>query len=75
MRNIIKAGKRIERIDIYARLGIAKEELVKEVHRMIPRVKRCGLEYDAARLERICSLVTEELVDYYTVVDEVENIF
>ena len=75
VRNIIKAGKRIERIDIYARLGIAKEELVKEVHRMIPRVKRCGLEYDADRLERICSLVAEEMVDYYTVVNEVENIF
>ena len=75
VRNIIKAGKRIERIDIYARLGIAKEELVKEVHRMIPRVQRSGLEYDAGRLERICSLVKEEQVDYYTVVNEVENIF
>ena len=75
VRNIIKAGKRIERIDIYARLGIAKEELVKDVHRMIPRVQRSGLEYDADRLERICSLVKEEQVDYYTVVNEVENIF
>ena len=42
---------------------------------MIPRVQRSGLEYDADRLERICSLVKEEQIDYYTVVNEVENIF
>ena len=33
IRNIIKAGKRIERIDLFARLGASREELKREVGR------------------------------------------
>lgn len=74
IRNIIKAGKRIERIDIYARLGAPKKELEKEVHRMIPRVERSGLEYDSQKLSRIRELVERDEMDYYEIVKEVETI-
>lgn len=74
IRNIIKAGKRIERIDIYARLGVDREELEREIHRMIPRVKNSGLEYDSKKLENIESLVEAEKIDYYRIVNEVETI-
>lgn len=74
IRNIIKAGKRIERIDIYARLGVDREELKREIHRMIPRVKNSGLEYDSKKLENIESLVEAEKIDYYRIVNEVETI-
>ena len=36
IRNILKAGKRIERIDLYARLELEKKRLEREVRRMIP---------------------------------------
>lgn len=75
IRNIIKAGKRIERVDMYARLGLGKQELEREVHRMIPRVKRSGLEYDPHKLEEISKLVEAETIDYYHIVREVESIF
>lgn len=75
VRNIIKAGKRIERIDMYARLGVDKKELQREVHRMIPRVERSGLEYDSQKLENISRLAEEKCVDYYRIVSEVESIF
>ena len=75
VRNIIKAGKRIERIDMYARLGVSKKELAREIHRMVPRVKGSGLEYDSDRLERINALVNEDVIDYYEIVKEVESIF
>ena len=75
IRNIIKAGKRIERIDLYARLGVGKEELEREIHRMIPRVERSGLEYDPKLLEEIRGLLAEEKIDYYRVVSDVESIF
>lgn len=75
VRNIIKAGKRIERIDMYARLGVDKKELQREVHRMIPRVERCGLEYDPQKLENISRLAEEKCIDYYRIVSEVESIF
>lgn len=75
IRNIIKAGKRIERIDMYARLGVSKNELAREIHRMIPRVEKCGLEYDSEKLKNIERLVEEEKIDYYKIVAEVESIF
>ena len=73
-RNIIKAGKRIERIDLYARLGSDTEEIRREVHRMIPRVEKCGLPYDKERLEKVKKLAEEEHLDYYTIVANVEFI-
>lgn len=74
VRNIIKAGKRIERIDMYARLGVSKKELTREVHRMIPRVERSGLEYDVNKLSNIKALVEADEINYYEVVNEVESI-
>ena len=75
VRNVIKAGKRIERIDMYARLGLSQKKLAREVHRMIPRVERCGLPYDKAKLELLNSLVESPELDYYRIVENVETIF
>jgi len=74
VRNIIKAGKRIERIDMYARLGIEKKELIREVHRMIPRVEKSGLLYDKEKIQKITELLEAENVDYYGIVSAVESI-
>lgn len=74
VRNMIKAGKRIERIDLYARLGVPRNELVREVCRMIPRVERSGLIYDKSRLEQMKVLVENPNLDYYTIVSGVEAI-
>lgn len=74
VRNMIKAGKRIERIDLYARLGANGKELVREVCRMIPRVERSGLPYDQSKLEQMKSLVEKPDLDYYTIVSNVEAI-
>lgn len=74
VRNMIKAGKRIERIDMYARLKVSGEELIREVCRMIPRVERSGLVYDKARLGQMKSLVENPDLDYYKIVSNVEAI-
>lgn len=74
VRNMIKAGKRIERIDLYARLKASREELIREVCRMVPRVERSGLIYDKARLEQMKSLVENSDLDYYKIVSNVEAI-
>ncbi len=74
-RNIIKAGKRIERIDIYARLGVAAGELRREVHRMVPRVLKSGLAYDENFLNTVKELAEMEKIDYYGIVTNVEQIF
>lgn len=75
VRNIIKAGKRIERIDLYARLGVAQKELKREVNRMIPRVERSGLPYEKEKLVLAKELVDTPDIDYYRLVNLVESIF
>ncbi len=75
IRNIIKAGKRIERIDMYARLGAPRKELAREIHRMVPRVRNSGLEYDDAKLIHIDDMINEDDINYYGIVSEVETIF
>ncbi|MCM1112724.1 MAG: alpha-E domain-containing protein [Muribaculum sp.] len=74
VRNMIKAGKRIERIDMYARLKASRKELVREVHRMIPRVEKSGLPYDETKLELLKSLVENPNLNYYEIVSNVEAI-
>jgi len=74
IRNTIKAGKRIERIDMYARLGVNRSELQREVKRMIPGVEQSGVKYDANKLAEISELVVAEKPDYYKIVDTVESI-
>ncbi len=73
-RNIVKAGKRIERIDLYARLGASKEEIRREVHRMIPRVTRSGLPYSEECLKKVSELAEQDNLDYYGIVSNVERI-
>ncbi|MCQ2495513.1 MAG: alpha-E domain-containing protein [Lachnospiraceae bacterium] len=74
IRNIIKAGKRIERIDLYARLELDKFRLEREVHRMIPRVLRSGMKYNASALSRISTLINENILDYAGIISSVESI-
>lgn len=74
IRNIIKAGKRIERIDLYARLHVSLRELEREVERMIPRVERSGIKYRQDKILSLKKLVAGPEIDYYKVVSEVESL-
>lgn len=73
-RNIIKTGKRVERVDLYGRLHIAPAAITREVHRLIPRVERSGIKYDKEGLARLKNLVETEEIDYYKVVYEIEHL-
>ena len=75
VRNIIKAGKRIERIDLYARLGAGGAELIREVNRMIPRVEKSGLNFDMDKMIKIKEMALSSNVDFYGIVSLVESIF
>jgi uncharacterized alpha-E superfamily protein len=74
VRNIIKSGKRIERFDLYARLGLGREVLVREANRMIPRIEKSGMDIKKDRLEEIRKAVEEQEVDYYGVIRMVETL-
>lgn len=74
VRNIIKTGKRIERIDLYARLGIERKELVREINRLVPRIARSGMEYREDKINVLKELVAEPEINYYRIVYEIETI-
>ena len=74
IRNIIKAGKRIERVDLYARLKLDKKRLEREVHRMIPRVLRSGIKYNEPALSKVNTLINESNLDYSGIISSVEAI-
>lgn len=73
VRNIIKVGKRVERIDLYARLKQPKENMVREVQRLAGRIDRCSVKYDRGHLENLKKLVAEEEMNYYQLVTEIES--
>ncbi|MCR5215205.1 MAG: alpha-E domain-containing protein [Eubacterium sp.] len=74
IRNIIKAGKRIERVDLYARLELDKSRLEREIHRMIPRVLRSGMKYNQSALNKVRELINGNVIDYDQIISNVEAI-
>lgn len=73
-RNIIKAGKRIERLDMYARLKMEKGALLREFHRMTTRLERSGMDYNKENIPRIDRLLEQQQLDYKAIVYEVESL-
>ena len=71
IRNIIKTGKRLERLDLYARLKMEHKDLTRELHRMEPRLKKSGVLYNEEGLERLKALVEADVPQYFEIVQEV----
>ena len=74
VRSMIKLGKRVERLDLYARMHMDREELVRESGKLNRRIDRTGLTYSKKRLAHINYLVVEDEVDYEELVKEVEGL-
>lgn len=74
IRNTIKIGKRIERIDLFARLRSTKSNLMREVKRLTGRIDRCNLRYKKYVLEELNELVLSDNLDYKKITDDIEHI-
>lgn len=74
VRNVIKAGKRVERIDIYARLKMEGSEILRELYRLIPRVESSGLRYHSEYLDEVEETAKSENINYYRIVQLIENL-
>lgn len=53
VRNIIKVGKRVERLDLYARLHRPAAGIRREAHRLAGRLPRAGLHYAEPQLQAL----------------------
>lgn len=60
VRHILKAGKLVERLDLYLRLGMSKELIQKEYCRLKFRVHLLRVDYNEAALQRLGKYIMEE---------------
>ena len=74
IRNILKVGKRVERIDMYGRLCRSRKDLNREICRLAGRIDRCNLKYRKDVIEHLQSLIQEENINYPAIVTEIEQI-
>lgn len=74
VRNIIKTGKRIERLDLYARLNMPKDCMLREIHRLSGRIAQTCLHYQEDYLKEIEELIACEPMDYRAIVYKVEHL-
>ncbi len=74
VRNIIKAGKRLERLDLYARLKLGRERIERELCRLRPRLERSAICYNKKCFALLEELVNTESMDYGRIVYETERL-
>ena len=74
VRSMIKLGKRIERIDLYARMNMNPEELRREMKRLNLRINRTGLSYSTKKLAHLNYLVEMDEIPGNMVVEEIETL-
>ena len=74
VRRIIKVGKRVERIDLYARLEIKDSEIRRELRRLNKRLEQNVMRHDFSKLAHLNYLATLHPVDYAGVISDIETL-
>jgi uncharacterized alpha-E superfamily protein len=75
IRNIIKTGKRVERIDLYARLKMDRAMLRREFDKLESRLERSGMPYNSTEYRKLSRMIdAENEMDYVSVVCAVDNL-
>lgn len=74
VRDILVTGRRIERVDLYARLRVGREEIRRFVMRLSTRLKRSGLPYAPDQLEQMLMDASLPEPDYDNIIRAVESL-
>ena len=74
IRNMIKVGKLVERIDIYARLKEPPEKIRREARRLTNRIDKSTMRYSSKTLAHVNYLVQLDEVPYETLIESVEKL-
>ena len=73
-RNIIKIGKRVERLDLYARLRKSPGAIQREVNRLAGRISRTDLIYSKDDLQTLKDLAAAPEPDFREIIRIVEQL-
>jgi uncharacterized alpha-E superfamily protein len=75
VRSIIKAGKRVERMDLYARLQMDRVLLRREFAKLSSRLERSGMPYDRGDYQKLSSMLeAESELDHESVLCAVDHL-
>ena len=74
VRNIIKTGKRIERLDLFGRLEVDRNSILRETKRLCERIAKTNLRYDAEKLEEIRQIAEGQEIDYKRIVELADHL-
>ncbi len=72
-RGIVKAARRIERIDLYLRFDLSADAILFKVNRLQGRIIRTWLTYDRDVIPRLKEMLSGERVPYADVVHLIES--
>ncbi|RKM62154.1 hypothetical protein D6855_01650 [Butyrivibrio sp. CB08] len=74
IRNMIKVGKLVERIDLYARLKEPPEKIRREARRLTNRIDKSTMRYSPKTMAYVNYLVQLDDVPYDALIDSVEKL-
>lgn len=74
IKSILKTGRRIERLDLYLRFGMSTDVLKRELNKLSRRIDNTGMSYNMTALENLPYMFNQDVIDYKTAVEMVENI-
>lgn len=75
VRNIIKVGKRAERLDLYLRLYMPIDKIEREYKKLQSRIRNANIRYEAGRLEKTAKLFRQGKEYYSESVAMLEQVF
>ena len=75
IRNIIKSGRRIERLDLYLRFEMPVESLQKEMKRLMERLNKVKFQYNEEAVDKVFTLLMQKDINYSGAIYQVEQIY
>lgn len=73
-RNLMKTGKRIEKLSLYTRLHASQEEIKIEAYRLQRRIEQTKLAYHQEDIDQMIELTKSNPIDYVQLIKVVENL-
>lgn len=74
IRSIIKAGRRVERLDLYLRFEVPTDRIEREFGKLKRRMALTGLTYDQSVLDYLEEAIRTDRINYMEAVTKLENI-
>ena len=73
-RSMVKAGRRVERLDLYLRFEMGRDVLQKELKKLNRRIPRTQMKYRKESLDHLAVMLQKKGIDYIGAVYELESI-